>query len=1263
MNLSVRQIKWLKVSGVFFSVLLLIVVVLYYTITVRLKDTIRIIVDKESDGLYTFDAAKVDVSLASKSILFKNASFTCRDTTNTTPHYDVKIADVFFSLQSLKDLVFSRKISIDSVSVSIPQLSIHEHSNQKAKHVAFHASTIFDILQKLKSQLEIRSFSIHKASFYYGNIHNSLPFKSNQISLTVKNFSKDNDPQKSFLSSDDIDLSILNQHWKLPDGLHEIRFSNLHFSGKSQFFEVDSCSFIGINKDGNTFSVGAQKLFFNSRQLTDFYNKEELILDTLLLYEPDIYIETVQKNTHTDSRESISSSLKKLLNVINFKYIDIIEGRVQVVQKNTQQNIFATEGTNLKIYNLLLNKDSANINIDLISLKQKNLNFVTKDSLFELNIEEFAIEKNSVYLRNASYKPTIKNHGIKIFTFNSPLLKLIKVNFEDLLEKKLNAVEAELYEPQISFEVEKEKKKIINSTQKQERFYGTLNGLSELLLVENFRIINGNLRYESTGISPMQVQMQHVNALVLPNRLFSSDSLIDVKRSLPAVAIGNVRLISPKVNLNVSGFTFQGDVRHNYATKFELNLANGTSVKGKGLSWIIFDWDRYHNYKQIDVNTMRIKEVSIIAKAKEKNEHVAKDLPVIHLDRIDIEKINFNSSGANEIKMNGQQVCIDNINSLRHGFTWTNAEGLFNHIEIKQPSLNVKVASVALNTQSHTNIHKADIQITKPDSKVHINVPYISTDIQLHSSNFSSIDIPMLTIQNPSVRIQKNAERKLNTISEVNTTPSAQLSIGKLNIQDGRLQYSSIGSTDSLDIKTGINIQGENIVRDSNNANILSWNKVAMQVNALAFKKNIANVSLADMETILNSGKLYIKKGKVDFTTLISIKWRDGQLNVINKDSTGLSANKLSGQLKNHSFSFRKSEKVDWKKLVPLLSIKASDIYYKTQTSLIAVNGVEYNGPERKVNLSSFSFLPDADAATFFEQKGWQASYTFLETGNINISDVHLKEDSVFKASKVIITAPTLTTKKDKRYPFKHGIERPMLARMINNLKFPIDVDSVLINKGTVYVHEVTEKTHREAIIPLEQINAVATHVRNRNNNNDSLIITASLQLYNTKAHHFSYKEAYGDTLSPFALQVRLSPVILPEFSAITMPYANVNVIDGRADTLFADWVGNKYAAVGKMNFFYDNLKVEFMSKKDSSRSTFFKRMLSFLANDIALHKKNNDSAIIFFVRDPEKSVFNFWVKTKLNGVLASAAILQRKKHLKEYKKNREKYYLPDIEY
>ncbi len=128
--------------------------------------------------------------------------------------------------------------------------------------------------------------------------------------------------------------------------------------------------------------------------------------------------------------------------------------------------MFASNGTNFKVYNLLLDKDSASVKVDSIALQQRNISFITKDSLFKLNIEEFAIENNAVYLRNATYEPTEKNHNTKIFTFRSPLLKLTNINLEDLLEKNSPLLKPSYMSLKLPFKTVKEKKKQTSSRNK-----------------------------------------------------------------------------------------------------------------------------------------------------------------------------------------------------------------------------------------------------------------------------------------------------------------------------------------------------------------------------------------------------------------------------------------------------------------------------------------------------------------------------------------------------------------------------------------------------------------------------------------------------------------------------------------------------------------------------------------------------------------------------------------------------------------------------
>jgi hypothetical protein len=187
----------------------------------------------------------------------------------------------------------------------------------------------------------------------------------------------------------------------------------------------------------------------------------------------------------------------------------------------------------------------------------------------------------------------------------------------------------------------------------------------------------------------------------------------------------------------------------------------------------------------------------------------------------------------------------------------------------------------------------------------------------------------------------------------------------------------------------------------------------------------------------------------------------------------------------------------------------------------------------------------------------------------------------------------------------------------------------------------------------------VITNIKNTDNANDSLTIVANAKLFNNYIRHFHYKEAYGDSLSYFTVNFNTSPMILPEYSQVTAPLAAVSVNNGKSDTLFASWAGNKYAAIGKMDFYYNDLKVRLLNKRDPSKKGFLLSLENMLANAVILNKKNSKHSRVYFERDREKFVFNYWVKTSLRGLLSSIGIKSNKKYYKQYMKMRGPYSLP----
>ncbi|PVD52964.1 hypothetical protein DC498_06240 [Terrimonas sp.] len=1266
---------WLTSIAIFCTILLILAGISYYTIVLRFKDTLRFIVNKESNGLYTFNATQIELSLLKRQIKINNASLICKDTASASAHYNLRIPDIFLSVQSISEMLLHRKFSIDSIAIAMPQLSIHEHTRKNGKHTAFHVSNVFEILQNLKSHLNIRSFSIHTASFDYENIHNPYPFRSNRISLFVKNFSKGNNSDQKFFSSDDIDLSILNQHWKLPDGLHEVSFTNLHFSGGNQFFELDSCMLRGKDRQHNIFSISAQKLFFNSKQLTAFYDKEALLLDTLLLYKPNIYLEISRKEKKRDSTHKISETFRHLFNVINLKYVDIVDGDIELIEKNTKKHLFISKGSNFKVYDLILNKDSTSIRVDSITLKQKNISFITKDSLYRLNIKKFSVESRALFLKDVVYEPTEKNSNAQAFTFKSPLLKLSGIDIDDLLEKKLNASLAELYEPQIDFKIKKSKRKHNHSKYNEgdHKLYHALHGLNELLFVKQLYIINGSFNFQSTGTSVANIHVKKINSLILPERFFSSDSLIDIKRSLPKLSIGKITVKSSTIHLNAAGYLFEGERRYNRLSRLDLTHGKKTSIKGKDISWSIFDWDKYRNHKIIDINTIHIKELSVatgIGKEKMQQTNLSKDFPVIHLDRIDIDKIGFShTDAAGGVVANGAQICVDNINSLKHGFTWGNIEGLFSDLAIKRKDVKINIRDVTLNTQSQTAVNNLDIEMVKNDMKAKISVPGISMDLQVHSSDLSCLHFVSLFAQRPSVEIHKIGPAYKNAqtaTAGIAVKPEAfpEISIDKLEVEKARVSFFGLAS-DSTKMEAKLNIKACNISQSGRANSLFSWKTFGISLVSTDIRKAKLQLIIPSVNMLLSEGNIKKNHNSVAINSRLSANWNDAFISLTRKSNSRFTLKDISGNIKEHLISFSTKENLPWNNISAYLSFHSAALLYETGKSVISAANINYEGPSRDFSVEIFKLTPNDASGTAFKTNGEQKGYTEFQLGCQvkGIVPGFDTGDSVFRARKVIVSDLKLNTVKGNTQPLKQALRKPMLTEMINNLEIPIAIDSIILRNGNINVYETTAKLHKEVNIPLEHVNAVVTNVKNRDNAEDSLFLEASLDMFNTRLNSFRYSESYGDSLSSFKLRIGLSPGMLRSVSYITMPYANINIIAGRIDTAFAWWAGNKYAAAGRMNFIYDGLKIKVMSPKNAGRSTLLGKIESFLANDIALHRRNKQPAIVFFVRDQEKSVFNFWVKTKLSGIIASAVIFQRNKNYKEYLKYKEIYKLTDIDH
>jgi hypothetical protein len=314
------------------------------------------------------------------------------------------------------------------------------------------------------------------------------------------------------------------------------------------------------------------------------------------------------------------------------------------------------------------------------------------------------------------------------------------------------------------------------------------------------------------------------------------------------------------------------------------------------------------------------------------------------------------------------------------------------------------------------------------------------------------------------------------------------------------------------------------------------------------------------------------------------------------------------------------------------------------------------------LGLRHFSIFPVETRETAFSKAKWQNDYITIKGEALTLSGIRFgyPGDSSVSIHQVIASGIIATASRDRSMPFRHGFPRPMPTKLIDAIPIPIRIDTLLVQNSTVTYDERSAATHKWSSVPIEGIDGRLLQIGNRNNRRDTLVLIASAKIFGGQIRRFSYRESYGDSLSAFSARASFSSIDLTRFSQISIPAAGVSVISGHADTLYSDWQGNNYATFGTMNFYYDKLRIRVLDKKDSTKRGFLASLKTLGANIILPDRRQRSSAI-FFERDREKFVFNYWIKAQTSGILSTVGLKRSTAYRKDYGKISKQYSLPAV--
>lgn len=353
MKIEARHRKWIRRILILGAIRLVTSAVLYYVIVYRFKEIVQIAIHNQSHGLYAFDASNIDFSLFKRHLIVDNARVYCTDTVHANQHYEVTIPKIHLAIQSWEALILHQRVLVDSLLIEQPAVDEHEHvrAPTRSNKAGLEPDQVLAILKSMTRHLQIKKFKVAGGSYTYRNRNTGRPFVISHLNFYLRNFSKRNNTSHHFFSSEEIDINLDRQHWYLPDGVHDLSFKRMHFSGRSKFIKMDSCVYHTSAGSGQAeISLKADRVLFNSNSISVGYTSAKLIIDTLICQN---MLLNVRQQEARDKQPALNDALIQLFKSVQFRYIDIREGQLRF--KNSDGNAEQlSKHVNLKVYNLFI---------------------------------------------------------------------------------------------------------------------------------------------------------------------------------------------------------------------------------------------------------------------------------------------------------------------------------------------------------------------------------------------------------------------------------------------------------------------------------------------------------------------------------------------------------------------------------------------------------------------------------------------------------------------------------------------------------------------------------------------------------------------------------------------------------------------------------------------------------------------------------------------------------------------------------------------
>ncbi|HZH99701.1 MAG TPA: hypothetical protein VEX63_01055, partial [Flavisolibacter sp.] len=792
--------------------------------------------------------------------------------------------------------------------------------------------------------------------------------------------------------------------------------------------------------------------------------------------------------------------------------------------------------------------------------------------------------------------------------------------------------------------------------------FESLHSLDDFITLRRLNIVNGDM---SMKLGPStQLSLQQVNLSLNSNELLHADNQAGLRQAVQKLSFLNGIIKLKEVTAKIANASYTGSKLLS-ADRLTVNSRDGSieaSFQGIGIDDVILD----DNAEKMVMDGLHWQRANILLQPKAKGKS-QKGSGSMELRNISGAHTAFRYRKDNTVVQTYlEAVSLQSLS--KEGTSAPRLRGLISkgrNLDINTGALQLKADRYNIQSDGISRINGFALTQIKDYDSMLIRTPEISFAADLNAVLSNDLHVQQVSLQQPVVTISKrsngstqkgtsNTNIRIDRFTANEPTIKVSLyrndSVSLINIPN----TGSIAASGIVFNSTGLHM--DNLVVAASNATFLKTGGEVMGV-----EKGRVNFDLSNINVATGSGK------PVWNALINKLVLENPNSMVFGKKRSRLITEQLAlGNVNLSSESiadFSKLMKFNVSAWLQTATGKLSD-----STTTLHWYNAAYNSGTKVLRMDSFSYHPTQPLDTVLKYTPYQTDYITFRSGALQLTDFNLekyKKDSSILANTLTVTQPVITIYRDKTPPHRPGNLKPLPTDMLKRIPLPVHLQQVILKDGRLSYTEKHAKSGAEGTLVLSRLRASLSNIRNYNfQEKDSLQLSLTAWLMDSAELNLRVRESYIDTLSGFLMTLRMKPTDLTFMNPVLAPLSNVVLKSGTIDSLHLRAIGNDEVAIGAMNMYYHDLRIQLVKGGDETKSSFLTNAASFLANTFFIKKNNNGRpGFVYYERDKQRSFFNYLIRSTFSGMAASVGVKKNSKYKKKYGKLIKEKGLPEIEF